>query len=263
MNKKVDVIILFGQSNMEGYSLASYLPKEKLDSYQHGFQNIKMCYECNWSNISIDFVPVKLGQGFHDKKLRFGPEIGIAEEISRQKPNKEVYIIKYTLGGTRFKEHWNIKDGFCYYYFKKHVKYALDLLIKKGLVPCIKAVVYMQGESDSEHIEDALEYEKNEWELIQDVFQFIAPYSIEKTIFLDCGVLNIVDCFPLYQETNKAKIKNANKDQRIVYLSTIDLGITATKERPEEIDYAHYDSGSMLIFGQKIADILLNRKLLD
>lgn len=44
MNKKVDVIVLFGQSNMEGYSLASYLPKEKFDFYQHGFQNIKMCY---------------------------------------------------------------------------------------------------------------------------------------------------------------------------------------------------------------------------
>lgn len=263
MSNNVDVIVLFGQSNMEGYSLAKYLPKEKFDEYLYGFKNIKICYECNWTNISVDFVPVKLGQGFNDHQLRFGPEIGIAERISQQKPTKEVYIIKYTLGGTRFKEHWNIKNGFCYYYLKKHLRYALDLLISKGLKPRIKAIVFMQGESDSEYEEDTLKYEENEWALIQDVFKFAQPYITNKTIFLDCGILDIIDCFPLYKKTNDAKIKNSKKNSQIVYLSTTDLKMTATKERPEEIDYAHYDSDSMIVFGRKIADILLERNLLD
>lgn len=263
MSKTVDVIVLIGQSNMEGYSLPCYLSKDKQKEYLKGFNNIKMCYECNWTNLSFDFVPVTLGQGFNDGKLRFGPEIGIAEEITKQKPNKELYIIKYTLGGTRFKEHWNINNGFCYYYFKKHLKYSVDLLLTKGLTPNIRAVIFMQGESDSIEQEDVLHYEEREFALINDVFALIKPYRDDKSIFLDCGVLDITDCFPLYKETNKAKINNAKKDPRIVYLSTIDLKMTATKERPEEVDFAHYDSESMIVFGKKIADVLMEKGLLD
>lgn len=252
----VDVVVFFGQSNMEGYSLAKYLPEDKYQKYLKGFSNVKICYECNWTNISQDFVNVKLGQGFNDGRLRFGPEIGFAEEIANRSREKEIYIIKYTLGGTRFKEHWNIENGFCYYYFKKHLKYSLNLLKSKGFNPHILMFAYMQGESDAIEKEDVENYKDREYEMIKNVFEITSEYIDKDTFFLDCGLLDIVDCFPRYEEINKAKLANSKRDTRIKFLSTIDLKMTATKEREEEIDYPHYDSESMLIFGKAIASFI-------
>ena len=107
----VNVFILAGQSNMEGQSLESCLPGYLSDNnlpsdiYKNGFEDVRLSFVGKENQTNDDkpldgkFVTTKLGYGA--SKLRFGPEIGLAEEISN-KSAKPTYLIKFTYSGAGF-----------------------------------------------------------------------------------------------------------------------------------------------------------------
>ena len=98
-SNEVQVVVLLGQSNMEGHSCVEYLTKtvgaEKASLYAAGFDNVKISFlnSVDGNSSGGDFIPVKVGQG--SMTDRFGPEVGIAERISATDPRKPVYLIKY------------------------------------------------------------------------------------------------------------------------------------------------------------------------
>ena len=101
---RVQVVILLGQSNMEGHSYVQYLPKtmgeEKAREYASGYSNVSIAYACSIANNTSggQFVPVKTGQG---KDIsRFGPEVGIAETLSQANLDEDVFLIKFAQGAT-------------------------------------------------------------------------------------------------------------------------------------------------------------------
>lgn len=94
--KKIKVFILSGQSNMVGWGEDSKLPDNLSDGDEHKlmFENGK------WQKLK-PFKPANKGQTRYGLKGNtFGPEISLAEEISKSYPNETIGIIKSSFGGT-------------------------------------------------------------------------------------------------------------------------------------------------------------------
>jgi hypothetical protein len=99
----VDIVVLAGQSNMEGHTWINKLlqntPSSMHDYYLNGFENTQIMYYCNGgSNRNEEFEPVKVGMGFDE--TRFGPEVGIAQKLHKDGRVRPLYIVKYALGAT-------------------------------------------------------------------------------------------------------------------------------------------------------------------
>lgn len=159
----VDVIILTGQSNAVGYTYSTYLLDsigyEKTYEYYLGYQGIGICYN-NWEkndldqmfhtydslNDSVYFVPVRLGEGYEEDA--FGPEIGIAESLSKDCSNK-VFIIKFACGSSSLHEDWARRFCPLYPLLIDFVYQKMKLLSNYGYEPTVKAMCWMQGESDA------------------------------------------------------------------------------------------------------------------
>lgn len=100
-NQKASVILLLGQSNALGASLTEYLKKnvsnEKFQEYENGYDNvlINYCIDDQVFSSNGQFVKTNLdcgsGKGF------FGPEVGLAEALSRN--YEKTFILKYTMSG--------------------------------------------------------------------------------------------------------------------------------------------------------------------
>lgn len=94
--KKIKVFILSGQSNMVGWGEDSKLPNNLSDGDEHKlmFENGK------WQKLK-PFKPANKGQKRYGLTGNtFGPEISLAEEISKSYPNETIGIIKSSFGGT-------------------------------------------------------------------------------------------------------------------------------------------------------------------
>ena len=129
--KLVKIILLAGQSNMEGHdSPWNELPEETINEYRNGHSNVKINYDCTYeitqggvANTSNgEFVDVDFGQGRN--QTLFGPEVGVASYLGKHDPNQTYYLIKSCEGSSDLKGDWS-KTGHCYLNFVKDVDYAV------------------------------------------------------------------------------------------------------------------------------------------
>lgn len=262
----VDVVVLAGQSNMEGHTwinkLLNNTPSSMHDYYLDGFENTEIMYHCNGgANKSEFFTPVKVGQGFD--KTRFGPEVGIAEELFLRERARPVYIVKYALGATSLynNSHWNANgnNGL----FDKMVNYVWDQIYyfeQQEIDVRIKGLFWMQGEADSC---DAGGQQGTRY--YDDLSNFVAKFREEfeelygepdKGIaFVDAG---ISDCstWTHYETVNAAKKQFAESDpSKNYYFDTMEEGL---QYKYDNQDYYHFDATSEIKLGK-----LFISKLLD
>lgn len=256
---EVQVILMGGQSNMEGHTHIEYLSKtcgaEKAKEYAAGYDNVKISYHNTYGHNSTNgaFTAVKVGQGYD--MTRFGPEVGMAEEITKSDLKTPVSLIKWAVGGTALSSDWRSTSsgsaGSCYINFAAYVKQQLQALEEAGYFPVIKAFCWMQGEDDASGSGYAnyLEYERN---LIKDIRndQGIAYYADAAGIgFIDAG---IDDCsaWTHYQEVNAAK-KALSKENPTLnrYFSTMEAGLKYNGEPAGAPDIYHFDSSSEIKLG--------------
>lgn len=269
-SNKAQVIILLGQSNASGCSntayLYNYFDSKKMNEYVNkGYENVKMSYIAD-GNTSLDqFVPVKTGLA--NTESRFGPEIGIAEKISELDPTDRVFIIKYAAGGTRLTNQWTppsiggeSSTGYLYSGAKYYILKQLAALQEMGLKPKVKAICWMQGESDADADAPYASYENYERAFINDLRGDLSAYKPKgkKIGFVDAG---ISDSTPWvhYAEINAAKKALSDADPvNHIYLDTIGAKLTYNLEPSGQADLYHYDSNSMIKLGHMFAEALLN-----
>lgn len=270
---KAQVIILLGQSNASGcsndYYLANYFNSKKLNEYRSGYKNVKMSYIADGNTSLDEFLPVKIGQA--NTVARFGPEIGISEKISEKDPSDRVFIIKYAYGGTRLTNQWcppsakgEANTGYLYSGAKHYILKQLGKLEEMGLKPKVKAICWMQGESDADPVAEgqtppAVLYESYERAFINDLRADLVGYKPtgKKIGFVDAG---ISDSTPWvhYETVNAAKKKLADDDPTYhIYLDTIGAKLTYNLEPSGAADLYHYDSASMIKLGHMFAEALL------
>ncbi len=266
-SNEVQVIVLLGQSNAEGASYHQYLNKtvgeDKTREYTQGYENVQINFinTVNANTSNGEFVPVKLGQGYQPD--RFGPEVGMAEKISELDPRKPVYIIKYTYGGTTLYNEWRSPSskntGRLYTAAVEFILQQCQALEDMDLYPVIKAVCWMQGESDAEGPGYAT-YESLEGNFVKDLRQALSYYKpLEGEIgFVDAGISQCT-AWTHYKKVNQDKQNLAAADAYHDYIDTIGAGLKYNGEPAGAPDIYHYDSKSMVQLGHLFAQVLLEK----
>ncbi len=256
------VILLLGQSNATGCGLNSYLQKgvgaEKYAAYANGFSNvlINYCLDDHKTSSGGEFVKVDLTCGSTDGY--FGPEVGLAEILSKEYSNETVFILKYSMSGYSLHHHWlsGGERGSVYQAFLKFAQTYMDALLENHYDAKIGAVCWMQGESDTTDFK-ATRYYDNQTRFVSFLREDLSPYAEEGGIyFIDAGISNSPYCEPAYPTVNQAKEAFAKASPLNLYFSTIDEGLTVHLEPEGDPDWGHYDSMSVLklghLFGERV-----------
>ena len=286
---KAHVILLGGQSNASGISLKTLLENhyddEQLARFQAGYSNVLIDYFVDsGSNVSNGFVPVKLGQG--NNANAFGPEVGLADYLSRTYPGEKFYIIKATGSGSSLFGDWAeegstypnwdagspdygkpISTGQTYKNFINHVSASLTRMKNAGLEPEIFAMMWMQGETDSWFMDKTTAYASSEAALLARINAEFGDYMAEGGMaFLDAAIYDGPQSPWTYATMmNYSKQAHASTSDNYYFLDTNALGLDPCDEissLSDTIDIAHYDSDDMIqlgeLFGKGIEQILKN-----
>lgn len=259
------VVVLLGQSNMEGHTNMQYLQKtvpDKAVMYSEGFQDVKIAFHNSGDYTSgTKFVDVKLGLGVSTHQ--FGPEVGIAETMHNAK-KKNVFLVKYAIGATSLSGHWispSCRAGGGGPLYKAAVKYVLecmDALEDMGYYPEIKAICWMQGEDDSNgsQYNSYYTYTTN----------FVKDLREDLKLYMDLGGIGFVDAaiaaIDVWQQhdiINNAKKQNAEEDELSEFIDTNAAGLHTNYEPVGAVDIYHYDSDSMIKLGQLFGNVLIER----
>ena len=253
------VIMLIGQSNATGCSLTSYLKEgvdaEKYAEFERGYENIliNFCLDNHSYTSNGAFVPVNLSCGAGDGY--FGPEVGMAEELSAAFPNEKIFILKFSMSGFSLNYHWlyDYSPSWIYESFKIYADTYLGYLASKGYAPSLDAICWMQGESDTTDYK-ASKYYDNTVALVNRLRADFAAYAPTRgTYFIDAGISNSPYCEPAYPEINEAKIRFSKDSPLNVYFPTIEAGLTTLYEPASNPDLGHYDALSELALGRLFA----------
>lgn len=252
----VKVILLLGQSNATGCSLTSYLEQgvsaEEYGEFTQGYDSVRIHFSLDDGKYSScgAFVPVDVncaaGEGC------FGPELGMAQVLSRACPGERVFILKYTMSGYSLHHHWLCAGarGSIYEAFLAFARSSLQYLESKHYVPRIGAICWMQGESDTTDFK-ASHYLANQTAFAAYLRADLAAWAETGGIyFIDAGISSSPYCEPAYPAINEAKAQFAALSPLNLYFSTIDAGLTTLYEPAEAPDLGHYDALSELTLGQ-------------
>jgi len=262
-NKACRVILLYGQSNATGCSQNWYLDDRDpslYDEYDIGFSNVKINYviEGNSYLTNHSFVDLKLSNT--NVGATFGPEMGIGEEYSKYYPEDDVFIIKYTWGGSSLSNQWLTSKGkrnTMYYNAINFTKANLNYLISIGYDIKIEGICWMQGESDAfigiwekyyDNTVKLVDYFRNDLKQYQNSIKFIDAY------------IEDIDTWPKYKEINEQKLKFSSNDTNNYLIDTIALELRTDEEPYGTPDVAHYDSISMVELGREYAKIMINNE---
>lgn len=161
----IPVIVMAGQSNMEGPNDASAVPSP----YNLLLPNAKVFYKKSTDGPEGEIASLQYGvnNNWRESELKTcGPELSIGYQLPLEIGGK-IGIIKYSLGGSRLVDDsvteckaglWDVngdpsRAGAYGLHFKKlvnnFVKPAIQKYIDAGYTPKIAAFVWCQGESDA------------------------------------------------------------------------------------------------------------------
>ena len=261
MSNVAKIIILIGQSNAVGVGYYEYLPNhfsaEKVEELMKGYKNVRINFYSHDFG-SNGFTDTKVSLAELTKKT-FGPELGIAEKLNSDFPDQTFYIVKFAIGGTTLFHDWlsptsrkkeckascgELSYGYCYDGFAELLRKSIDLLKDKGLSPEIRAVCWMQGESDACDKINVDAYPSRFDDLIKDFENEFKPY-LKNYVLVDGG---ISPEWEFYREMNAFKKSYANGKNR-KFIDTIGEGLTTVNEPVGNPDRPHYDSDSVIKLG--------------
>lgn len=257
-NKEAKVVLLYGQSNATGVASSNYLREKDIDEYEkcnEGFSNVWINYitEKGVNSSNNSFEQLKLGCGA--SKDYFGPEIGIAEQLRNTYKSDDIFIIKYSYGGSNLAKEWLDgygKRGDLYNNAIAFTKASLDYLISKGYKLDILGICWMQGESDAYFNNMTKKYYDNTLNMIKFFRSDLKGY--QKTIkFVDAYIAPI-DLWTNHEKVNDAKLQISKLDNNYIVDS---LDLKTDGEPVESPDIAHYDSLEMIKLGNRFGEKLI------
>ncbi len=269
--KKVDVIFLAGQSNMEGHTHISELQK-KLTPTQFQYYSSEMTtrikfYCDNGKNKSSSFTNVYLGQGVNAS--RYGPEIGIAETLEKANLKREVILIKFCLGGTNIYSDWRSfsssssnSGSRLFNEFLDFGDTAIAELEEMGLEVNVRGLCWMQGESDATQDRMTEKYEEYEKNLFDDIYQYFED-KVEDEFHIFDAYISDCSTWKNYAAINQAKKNNATNNPNHHIIDTLSEGLEYDSEPTSGVDYFHYDSLSMIKLGQLFGEQIISYALKD
>ena len=258
-SNKAHVIILSGQSNATGQSMVSFLEKtataSDLAEYKAGYNNVLINYYVDMGRSNNKFEPVTLGQGATREK--FGPEVGIAQYLSKTYPTETFYIIKASISGAGIAKHFKEGDNE-YNFLIKSIDKGFKILEDQGLTPELFAFCWMQGETDALDGISANDYYDLESDLFNRILTRYAKYASKNGVAtIDAGISQF---WSKHKIVNEHKQKYANEAQNRYFFDTQKEELTY---KLENNDPSHYDSQAMIKLGKlfgKFIDTVASKK---
>lgn len=243
-SSKAKVIILSGQSNAAGVSLVATLSETDTAKYASGFEDIMISVTNAVSGHNSDgFVKTTTGWGDNTEGLLFGPEVGLAEELSSSYPGEKIYIIKYSWSGAGLKDKF-LPGRTGYRDLCQAIDNGLETLRNQGLDPEVVAFCWMQGESDACFISTTRHYGNNQKTMVNSLRERYGNF-----FFLDAGIST---SWTYYARVNNEKKKADCSLGRCVFINSNYYGLKVSASDP-----AHYDAPSMIrlghLFGEQVS----------
>lgn len=272
---KAKIIILAGQSNAVGVGHVKYLSRhfsnEKVERFKSGYDEILMNYYSHDMK-SGDFVKTTLNCAEKGRDT-FGPEVGIADYMSKKYPDEKIFIVKCAVGGTNIFHDWLSpsckgeyqkasfgfgdtesefyhKGGWLFNELIKILDESISILENQEYEPEICAFCWMQGESDALDIDTVEKYGMRYENMLKDINERFGKY-MENCVYIDAGISEI---WQYYREINQWKEEHAKNTPDSFYIDTIAEGLITSKEPEGEVDIAHYDSDCTIKLGYLFAE---------
>ena len=236
----VQVYLLGGQSNMDGYSYVTGLPP----SLQLSQDDVTIYWSGRpaWTGLA----PSSYGTLYYGVEY-FGPEVTFGRTIADARPDHTIALIKHAIGGTDLAECWypglDASDplmGACYAGWLSTVQDGLAELEDYE----IAGMIWMQGESDAYTEAFADAYAENLRSLIDRVREDVSSDEMPFAM----GIIDCINC-PYRETVRAAQVEVAAESALISAVETEDL--------PQNYDYIHFDASGMRTLGERLAGALL------
>ena len=270
--KDLSVILLSGQSNMEGNTNSTGLittengfTTDEVTSVKAGYDGIKINYISYYKgspsnvNQSNGFVKTKLGQGNPFGSVRFGPEVGIAETLHNNNYDDKVVLIKCAVGASYLAPEANEWMGEAPYYkqFTSLIDKSLSQLIEDGYNPKIKAFCWMQGEADSANSAYISKYSSNLETFVQQFRTRYASYQDDNGFGFIDGYICTSSVLTHAAEINQQKQNYADSHGRSVTIDTNAAGLTVGDPGGDKYHYNVYSEFKLgKLFGEEIINFI-------
>ena len=299
-----EVFLLCGQSNMEGNTKYSGLDSlfttwgyNDYDAVRDGMPEVKTTYmgvgygqltedgknlhASNTENkLEPKFLNTKVGMGKDDNCM--GPELGCAYGLRKEGLATEehpVYFVKASFSGSGFAQSgtdWNWKiggkeKGLYQNFVKAYLQKSLDLIAQEsGFTPRLRALLWHQGESDSDAAKIPT-YAENLNELLGAIRTDFADYGYDgegSNIALVDGMIYDANGNPWGGQNavdlNTVKLNNANADEKryVVNTSSVLEGGSALKAGNAGGDSMHYTTEDSFKLGMQYAQVIIDNDLL-
>ena len=234
----LQVVLLGGQSNMDGHGYLSGLPitpvnlqEEQLDVLLYG------------TNIGAQSGSLVNLQPASSSSIKFGPEVTFGRTIADVQPDDNFALIKYAWGGTDLENDWDINDGSHYTTFKNTVTAGLAALTAAGHTYEISGMIWMQGERDVKagyHNS----YEANLTSFIADIR---SNYGADLSFVVGQLSDNQDLSFP-------ARLDVVRAAQADVAAADANTGLVVTDDFSLSSDVLHFDSSGQMDLGEAFAE---------
>lgn len=261
----IDVIVMSGQSNMQGTGKIADLSETWLQPLDNVFY---------WNG--KEFVVLEPGKTkTSGQPTDLGPEIGLAHALAKFEPNKKHYIVKFFRSGQPLHHGWNrnrwegdpISPGRINFYpgeaaddpnIGKHysdmmtvVNQAFESLRDEGHQPKLRAIVWMQGEQDSKHEQSATEYAKSIKRFKSRIEEDLESPSVP---FVMGQVLPFEPALPRFTHRDQLRKKQLEADMRSESQEAVaGCWTVPTDGMRVQKDTVHYDALGQTLMGTAFA----------
>ena len=181
----------------------------------------------------------------------FGPEFGLSREL-RVREGKSPAIVKVAFSGTSVAADWNPDDtgtaGACYRALVNETKSAISEATAEGIVLKLRAIVWVQGESDATAA-FASQYEKNLGHMMDRLREDLGAKEVPAFIGVNVRFGN--DKNPHMPVIVAAQRSLAEKQPHITYVDTSGAETLGP-------NHTHFTAEGTLEIGKRFARALLS-----
>ena len=265
-SKDVHVVLLAGQSNMQGAGNFDELNAEEIERIEKVSNRVSLSF--NGGKVKpLSFYDNKPSEKY-DFLKRFGPEIFIGLTLAENNPNQEYLLIKRSQGGTALYGAWNPKwtaekakavekdkkqNIQLYNMHIEDIRTNLKALEAQSKTYKIIGLAWMQGENDAANEVSATTYEDNLKILIKSYRDEFAVHDMPFVI----GQIN--SRYGKFRKQGPAMVRKAMEDVAASD-ENADVINTTTDENwsdyPKHSDNVHYNAEGQrrlgMAFGEKL-----------
>ncbi len=233
------IFVIMGQSNAAGLGKIS-----QAETATAGLDSVAWPFSY-WTGSQTSW---KLGSTIKDAQHGFfGPDYGIAYELSLN-GKRGYYVYKYAVGGTNLAVQWGSRgSGGLYDKAVSSLKKAESAICAEGKKPVVKAVFWMQGESDAVNLNMTVLYESNLRRLIkqsrEDFLGPTAPFII--------GLIDSATGMWKYAPFVRDAEKKVGSEAHNGYVETNDISVYPGTSCGTGECMAHYNAKGQLELGKR------------